>query len=373
MHVWCLRFVMSFLGVGMGYPGGTPSYRRALVDLKGHARLGGGRCWKKSRVMYTRQHAGYWVANSQDVMNYTGNLSFSCYSIERQGYAALGLDWVLLDESDIHVGISTVVAHYDLLFVVPTVLPLLKKALLHEANFRAKVIVYMDEPPDTTTLKEYTHRVGSTLVQTILARSSKLRFCSRCVWSHFFTGDSDQINRYFPPIYDRLLFEMLHKSLSNQCAESDSCRTVFLQKRSVHTKAILEGMRQLGYQAVGTEAWGKRTYFDYYKKMRQARWVIALDPALSAGQVVAEAALLGIPTIAFATKPNARLLLPRHLLVPPNTSAADHVSFVKNVVSTYDSGRRSYAKLSRSLKDTAQERLCVKSAERFMSMLSSCC
>ena len=55
---------------------------------------------------------------------------------------------------------------------------------------------------------------------------------------------------------------------------------------------------------------------------------MALDPSLSAGQIIAEASLLGIPCFAFAGKPNARLLSPSELIVARDALSEDILKYV---------------------------------------------
>ena len=91
-------------------------------------------------------------------------------------------------------------------------------------------------------------------------------------------------------------------------------------------------MSARGYEKLEGECWGKFSYAQYFENLNRARWVIALDSSLSAGQVIAEAASLGIPTIAFAEKPNARSLLPTDLVITGDISSDDIVEFVMDVI-----------------------------------------
>ena len=100
---------------------------------------------------------------------------------------------------------------------------------------------------------------------------------------------------------------------------------------------------------------------------------MALDPSLSAGQIIAEASLLGIPCFAFAGKPNARLLLPSELIVARDGSSEDIVKYVVDVIESYDSGRRSYSELSMRIKETAQIKLTRFNTTALTQMLSACC
>ena len=109
--------------------------------------------------------------------------------------------------------------------------------------------------------------------------------------------------------------------MKNSCAAF-----FFVQKRCEHAGAIIEKLTLKGYEKLKGESWGEFSYAEYFKNLHRARWIVALDPSLSAGQIIAEASLLGIPCFAFAGKPNARLLLPSELIVARDGSSEDIVS-----------------------------------------------
>jgi len=121
------------------------------------------------------------------------------------------------------------------------------------------------------------------------------------------------------------------------------------------------------------ESWGKFSYAEYFENLRRARWVIALDASLSAGQVIAEASLLGTPTIAFAAKPNARLLLPDDLVIAHDSSAEGIITFTMDVIDSYDSGMKSYDNLSALVRERATDRLTRVDVHDLELKFKSCC
>ena len=100
---------------------------------------------------------------------------------------------------------------------------------------------------------------------------------------------------------------------------------------------------------------------------------MALDPSLSAGQIIAEASLLCIQCFAFAGKPNARLLSPSELIVARDALSEDILKYVVDAIESYDSGRRSYSELSMRIKEKAQTKLTRFNTTALTQMLSACC
>ena len=131
--------------------------------------------------------------------------------------------------------------------------------------------------------------------------------------------------------------------------------------------------RAVHHEKLEGESWGKFSYAEYFENLRRARWVIALDASLSAGQVIAEASLLGIPTIAFAAKPNARLLLPDALVIAHDRSAEDIITFTMDVIDSYDSGMKSYDDLSALVRERATDRLTRVDVHDLELKFKSCC
>ena len=115
------------------------------------------------------------------------------------------------------------------------------------------------------------------------------------------------------------------------------------------------------------------SHAEYFENLRRARWVIALDTSLSAGQVIAEASLLGTPTIAFAAKPNARLLLPDDLVIAHDSSAEGIITFTMDVIDSYDSGMKSYDDLSALSRERATDRLTRVDVHDLELEFRSCC
>ena len=63
-----------------------------------------------------------------------------------------------------------------------------------DAPFESQVIVYMDEPPDTTSFTDLRDREAMMLIKSVISESSRRGVCDRCVVSHFFTDDDVSIH-----------------------------------------------------------------------------------------------------------------------------------------------------------------------------------
>ena len=347
-------------------------HRSALVDLDMSERLGGGAFLMQSVVMY-EQFDGFRRGAADQVKLTTRDLKNSFYHLEKQGFAALGFDWIMLDARAAEKGMAALALTYDVLLITPAVLMSLPR---RENSFQNKAIVYMDEPPDTTSFTSLRDQNNSTLIQSILNEALQRGVCNRCALSHFFTDDKDaQTHKYFPPVYDASIFDALYEDKkAYDASNSSSSRAVFfVQKRSAHADKIIPKMIDKGYKKLDGESWGRFSYAEYFENLRRARWVIALDASLSAGQVIAEASLLGVPTIAFAAKPNARLLLPDDLVIAHDSSAEDIIKFTMDVIDSYDSGMKSYDDLSALVREQAKDRLTRVDVHDLEVEFKSCC
>ena len=344
--------------------------RAALVDLDTSERLGGGGFAAQSGSMY-ETYDGYRLGKAERVKLVTRNLNNSYFHLEKQAFSVANFDWIMIDpKKSAHV-FERISQRYGVLLITPGVMLTLPP---RDAPFESKVIVYMDEPPDTTSFTDLRDRKATTLIKSVISESSRRGVCDRCVVSHFFTQDDATIHKYFPPLYDGLIFDALDRRDGQECGVKDSCAFFFfVQKRCAYADSIIEKLTLKGYEKLKGESWGEFSYADYFKNLRRARWIIALDPSLSAGQVIAEASLLGIPSFAFAEKPNARLLLPSELVVARNGSSEDIVKYVVDVIESYDSGRRSYHDLSMRIKEKALTKLTRFNRSALTQMFSACC
>ena len=301
----------------------------------------------------------------------TRNLNNSYFHLERQDFSVANFDWIMIDPNMSASAFERISERYGILLITPGVMLTLPP---RDAPFESKVIVYMDEPPGTTSFTDLRDRAAMTLIKSVISESSRRGVCDRCVVSHFFTDDDASIHKYFPPLYDGFIFDALDHRNGQDCVVKNSCAAFFfVQKRCAHAGAIIEKLTRKGYEKLKGESWGEFSYAEYFKNLHRARWIVALDPSLSAGQIIAEASLLGIPCFAFAGKPNARLLLPSDLVIARDGSSEDIVKCVVDVIESYDSGRRSYSELSMRIKEKAQTKLTRFNTTALTQMLSACC
>ena len=343
--------------------------RLALVDVNTNERLGGGAFATLSKHLY-EQKEGYQRSSAAAVRTMTRDLTNSYFHLERQGFAAAGFDWIMIDPRLAEKAFASITQQYRLLLITPAVM-LSLPACMH--TFESEVVVYMDEPPDTTSFIHLRDKKNSTLIRSVLDEAEQRGLCSKCTVSHFFTAEEDvNLHKYFPPIYDGNIFDRIYAA-KEVCSDSAACAYIFVQKRCAYADEISGRLAAKGYKRLHGESWGHHTYSQYFANMIRARWVIALDRSMSAGQVIAEASLLGIPTIAFAGKPNAKLLLPNDLTVAQNSSDEETIEFVLRVIASYDSERDSYRKLSTLMRERAKERLTFANTDNLVQQMSTCC
>ena len=90
-------------------------------------------------------------------------------------------------------------------------------------------------------------------------------------------------------------------------------------------------MAGLLYSRSERENWqfrGSMTYDAYLTRLAACRWVLALDLKVSAGQVIAESAMLGVPVFSVVGKTNGDLVLPTELLLPRGVTALEAMAIV---------------------------------------------
>lgn len=150
----------------------------------------------------------------------------------------------------------------------------------------------------------------------------------------------------------------------------------FTGHRSLYPQELHAIMREMGYAAPSKEAWstlGDMREHDYLQGLANARWVFDIEHKPSAGQLVAEASLLGVPAFSGAARPNAELLLPEELRLSPNLSKAEVLSAVKAIVGYYDASPSAYASLCEGLHRRAAERLRPPTADSLFRAAVRCC
>ena len=194
--------------------------------------------------------------------------------------------------------------------------------------------------------------------------------CSTCAWAHF--TPPNPMLRFFPAMYDPTDFR------AYRTAPEQRSRLVYMhQQRSRFSSHVSRMMRSINYTAV-TEGWNETGYVEPYggilRRFGTCRWLISLDTKPSAGQMVAEASMLGVPTIAYGGfRSNADLLLPSELLINPHKGVGETVARVRHIVSWYDANPRAYRRLSEAILEHAQHQLHPHSRAELAATLTSCC
>tara|TARA_B100000513_G_scaffold186670_1_gene108563 strand:+ start:158 stop:1351 length:1194 start_codon:yes stop_codon:yes gene_type:complete len=303
----------------------------------------------------------YWRATADTVTKYVHNLKMYDYSIERSGWGALGADWIRTLVNGDNGGkqftiLPEIAQEYDLLLITEE-----EAARMPYTSPRTNnIVVYVGEPTDTG--------VG---IPISLARARNAHICDKCVWSHFFTpDDSLTVNKYFPPIYDASVFDSFLRSVN--CDGEDE-KTYFVQKRTVFQEEIQTAMSDLGYKKLDGEKWGGRSYYDFYKIMKCSRWIIAYDHSLSAGQVIAEGALLGTPSLSFDHKANAVLVSPGPLKIKATNNREAILDHLTKTITKYDAEEDSYRGLSNYLTYVSRLKTTVSDLSKLGSLMLGCC
>jgi hypothetical protein len=168
-------------------------------------------------------------------------------------------------------------------------------------------------------LRAFTQARSRCCRREVLDSATIMGVCATCAWAHF-TPPGPAV-RYLPPMYDPKDFDPY------VTPPSERPRMYMQQERShyrsetrllmVEKNYTVEGQGDaLGYAMVdpavlltrcgcwcACAAWNEtgqtRTYASMLRTFGRCRWLISLDSKLSAGQMVAEAAMLGVPTIAY--------------------------------------------------------------------------
>ena len=333
------------------------------------------------------------------------------------GWAAEGIDWALVQTKTHDIiarGLCELSQRYDVLVAFTSALQwphngdfrvcegskekaalrgfaknycVLPRSVFHYLNPKSvsrvslngsNILMLVDEPPPTRDFGETRQLIG------------RMGLCSRCVFSHFHlpreTSAGEHV--YTPPPYDPQLYAPY------RVRAAERHKLFFVQKRSQHRSEVTRALRMAGYRTGTVFKWDVKAhikakwdghciqeashtsqvqpYASYLRGFAACRWAIALDLSKSAGQVVAEAALLGVPIFSYANKANARLVLPPELLVSSELSPNATARAIARVVQTYE-GERAYAALSAGLIRRAEAALRLRNSRERAAMLLQCC
>jgi hypothetical protein len=248
--------------------------------------------------------------------------------------------------------------------------------------------------------------------------------CSLCGWAHF--ASTTPAVRHLPPPYDATIFEPFVVRPEQRRARifAQQARSEFrlFNRRSGDGGGTEALMRRIGYRLTSPYTWGPpplrrparrrespaqepvgipvgregaaaaaavdrkppggefvpriRPWSQTLASLARCRWFISLDTKWSAGQSVAEASLLGVPTIALrGYRSNAEVLLPPELLLPytRDSDPATVVAHVQYLVRWYDANPGAYATLSEAIRRHAQVVLRPRPLAEIAAMLTSCC
>ena len=118
----------------------------------------------QSGSMY-EQYDGYRLGKAERVNKLTRNLNNSYFHLERQGFSVANFDWIMIDPNMSASAFERISERYGILLITPGVMLTLPP---RDAPFESKVIVYMDEPPGTTSFTDLRDRAAMTLIKVNL-------------------------------------------------------------------------------------------------------------------------------------------------------------------------------------------------------------
>ena len=357
--------------------------RIAIVDWTDSEWTGGGRFWKHTQHMFEPLGDGAYRAKAADMWKFAlrsirHDLPVS-FSLERVGWLAPGtdVDWAVANRVRPLRALAKLAEHYDLLFARASVVVDGTRVAADISRVAGKAIVgWIVEPPPF----DHTH--------LNMAGLKAAHVCSACAWAHF-TPPNRNV-RYVVAPYSKHVFA------SFVTPPARRHRAFLMASRGLWHREIAQLMtRELGYRQL-TEGWGNASrgdepkgYASYLGALAGCRWVVSLDTKGSAGQLVAEASMLGVPVIAIrGVRANVELLLPDALripnLQPPFAARARNrsleleakqntIQLVRQLIRYYETNTKEYAELSDSIQQRAQRLLQPPRRDSLAAQLTSCC
>ena len=337
----------------------SPSSPRIVLVTDAHmwaGWLGTGIFWERAKHLYSpvKGRTEPLVAPASKVRENANLTADAFFSLEKLGFTSpsCDVDWGLVRRGTDDLKVLASMYEFVMAYA-PTIATIPTHSL--SGNGRGKVVAVLDEPPP------------ATMLSAVLENTRRTGACSKCAVSHFRVDDPRVL--FFPAPYEEWRFAPFVR-------ERRETLTYFIQKRCLHASSATRAMRSLGYGGPEREGWrtkGRMTYASYLARLSGCRWAIALDSYPSAGQVVAEASMLGVPVLALKGKTNAELVLPSKLLIPRNATSAEAGLFIQSVVGWYDSRPEEYSRLSMSIRRAASAVFVPPSAASLGSFLSMCC
>lgn len=307
--------------------------RIVIADLYAREWQGGGRFWTVGRRLY-HPFGGVWppvvhVATAASVRAVAYNFSHpTFFSLERLGYVSerCGADWALVQRNS--PGLKLLAQGYDLVLAAPQLLGGTAASVAAEPG---RVVVLLDEPKSEMR----GHGGGLSAVEA-LAHAQRSGACATCALAHFARSPPPPgatiAARELPPPYEVSLFQPYVRPARARFGR------YMLARRSYWAGETRTLMRSLRYRYAVQEAWSTHTDATsmsqgaYLRRLAGCRWLLDIEFKRSAGQLIAEASLLGVPSIAGRGRANAERLLPSHLLVPRNATASEALATVNRTI-----------------------------------------
>jgi len=241
-------------------------------------------------------------------------------------YPPFSMDWILVRDGSDLIRLEN---EYDRIILFSNVLTLVKNDIsLSNSN---KFGILIDEPKPYTTpsnLHEIALKLGiSTLI------------------SHF-------------PYQGAVLVPVVYVPMLFSYVSPEKRTSYFVEKRCDMSSKIMKLMKTYNLKSKG-EMWkgsSTSTYRDFYRILGRSRWVFALDKKNSAGQIIAESALLGIPSFTYMEKANAQLVFPLFLELSRHNNRSVLLGQITNVIREFEKNKSAYNDLSLLIRKSAIKR-----------------
>ena len=291
-----------------------------------YGRLGSGVFWHIAKNFYVCHT--YCKILYKDVVSHS-NISVPIwYSMEKLGWAypPFNMDWILVKRSS---DILNLEKDYDRILLFSNVLTLVEDDFFLPNSHKFGTLV--DEPKPFTSPSNLEKIVFKLKISTVI--------------SHFpYPGAS-----HVPVVYVPELFKYIQPKRRF---------SYFVEKRCDMQRDIIDLMKTYRFN-MNRENWKGRktsTYSDFYRQLGKSRWVFALDKKNSAGQIIAEASLLGVPSFTYTEKTNGQFVLPSLLRLDSNKKKSVVLEQITQVISMFHNNKTAYNDLSLILRRNAIKR-----------------
>ena len=335
-----------------------------VADLTSRNWMGGGLFWPLAKHLYQPLDFGLYLAKAAAVREAAYNFSAQTfYSLERLGYVAESLqaDWALVHPRS--AGLQRLAKMYDLVLAAPQLvrhcMVRLSRQRCQLTGARGRVVTLLDEP----------FKFGGQDPIQAVNEANASGACSTCVLAHFQHAAAEYVRPLRPP-YDASLFAPYMRNPHRRG------RRFMLARRCYWPGELSVAMSSFGLRYPIREAWTEKAPMDqhsYLRKLASCRWVLDIEFKPSAGQIVVEAALLGVPSFAGHGRTNAELLLPPDLLLPRNATLSSVIARINSTVHYYERRPDEYVQLCTELKDRAARLFRPPSARELYRTASECC